>query len=42
VAVTGDSNFEPDEQFFVNLSNPVNGVLVDAQGVGTILTDDLG
>ena len=33
---------EPNETFFVNLSNPVNGVIGDAQGVGTILNDDAG
>ena len=42
VAVVGDGIFEPDEQFFVNLSNPVNADLVDAQAIGTILNDDPG
>jgi len=27
---------EPDETFLVNLSTPTNGVIVDAQGIGTI------
>ena len=31
---------EPDETFFVNLSEPVNATTTDAQGVGTILNDD--
>jgi len=41
VSVVGDFFAEPDEQFFVDLRNPVNGVLADAQGVGTILNDDV-
>jgi hypothetical protein len=40
VSVVGDFAFEPSETFFVNLSNPVNASLLDAQGVGTILDDD--
>lgn len=40
VSIVGDSFFEPTETFFVNLSNPVNGSLTDAQGVGTIQNDD--
>ncbi len=40
VTVNGDTNFEPNETFFVNLSAPVNATLVDAQGVGTIVNDD--
>ncbi len=40
VTVTGDTIQEPNETFFVNLSAPVNGVIGDAQGVGTILNDD--
>ncbi len=41
VAVRGDNSFEPDETFFVNLSNPTGGVtLGDGQGQGTILNDD--
>ncbi|MEZ5286850.1 MAG: hypothetical protein R2712_18985 [Vicinamibacterales bacterium] len=31
---------EPNETFTVNLSNPSNAVIGDAQGVGTILNDD--
>ncbi|MBN2148264.1 MAG: hypothetical protein JW726_12805, partial [Anaerolineales bacterium] len=41
VAVPGDDDIEEDEIFYVILSNPVNAVLDDAQGVGTILTDDV-
>ena len=40
VAVIGDILVEPNETFFANLSNPVNGVLGRAQGVGTIINDD--
>ena len=42
VTVNGDVTGEPNETFFVNLFNPVNGVIDDAQGVGTILNDDAG
>ena len=41
VLVNGDAKVEPDEQFFVNLSRTRNVVIADAQGVGTILNDDL-
>jgi hypothetical protein len=41
VQVLGDPTDECDESFFVNLSNPVNGVIVDGQGLGTIVSDDL-
>ena len=40
VRVVGDTNVEPDETFTLNLSDPVNGTIADAQGVGTILDDD--
>ena len=40
VTVNGDTKFELDETLFLNLSNPVNGVVADAQGVGTITNDD--
>ena len=36
VTINGDTLPEPSETFFVNLTNPTNGVLLDAQGVGTI------
>ena len=42
IAVNGDATGEPNETFFVNLSNPLNAVIGDAQGVGTILNDDAG
>jgi uncharacterized delta-60 repeat protein len=41
VPINGDTLYEPDETFFVNLSNPTNAVIVKAQGVGTILNDDV-
>lgn len=40
VAVNGDTAFEPDETFTVNLSNPVNALIARGQGLGTILNDD--
>jgi len=40
VSVNGDFVVEPDEDFFVNLSNPTNAVIGDGQGAGTIKNDD--
>ena len=40
VKVLGDTKFENDETFFVNLSNGVNATIVDAQGIRTISNDD--
>src|SRR5256886_16806290 len=40
VTVNGDTKFEPNETFFVNLSNPTNATIADGQGQGTILNDD--
>jgi hypothetical protein len=40
VSVNGDSVVEPDETFFVNLSNATNAAITDFRGVGTILNDD--
>ncbi|MCP9787052.1 ELWxxDGT repeat protein, partial [Cyanobium sp. N5-Cardenillas] len=41
VTITGDTVFEPDETFFLNLSAPTNGVtLADSQGIGTITNED--
>ena len=42
VEVNGDTSIEPTEQFFVNLTNPINVTIDDTQAVGTILTDDTG
>jgi hypothetical protein len=40
VTINGDTLFEANETFFVNLSLPVNATIADAQGVGTISNDD--
>jgi hypothetical protein len=40
VPVIQDNRFEPDETFFVNLSNPTNATIADGQGQGTIVNDD--
>ncbi len=42
VSVNGDTLVESDETFFVNLSAPTNGAVIDkARGVGTIVNDDI-
>lgn len=41
VNVTGDSKFERNETFFVNLSSPTGATLANSQGLGTIQNDDL-
>ena len=40
VTVNGDTTIEPDETFFVNLSNASNATIADTQGLGTIENDD--
>jgi len=40
VPVIGDTTVESNETFRLNLSNPSNGTIADAQGVGTISNDD--
>ena len=40
VTVLRDTNVEPDETFFVNLSAPVGGTILKATGNGVILNDD--
>ena len=41
IIINGDTQAEPNETFFVDLSNATNGATIaDAQGVGTILNDD--
>jgi len=40
ITVNADALNEVDETFLVNLSNPVNALLLDPQGVGTITNDD--
>jgi chitinase len=40
VLVNGDQVAEPNETFLINLSGPINAVIVDGQGVGTIADDE--
>ncbi|HYT30935.1 MAG TPA: Calx-beta domain-containing protein, partial [Actinomycetota bacterium] len=40
VAVLGDTTFEPDETFYVNLLSSSGAGIDDGQGVGTITNDD--
>jgi len=40
VLINGDVNFEPDETFTVNLTNPTNATITRAAGTGTIQNDD--
>lgn len=46
VVINGDTFIEPNEQFVVNLLRPIsytppyNGVIVDGQGIGTIINDE--
>lgn len=40
VVVNGDTKFEPNEQFTVQLSNASIGTIGDASGTGTIANDD--
>jgi uncharacterized repeat protein (TIGR01451 family) len=40
VLAGGDTTFEADETFLVNLSNASGATIADNQGVGTILNDD--
>ena len=40
VLVNGDTQVEPDETFFINLTSPFNATIAKAQGVGTIINDD--
>lgn len=41
VAINGDTTQEPDETFFVNVSNVSGAIVADGQGVGTIANDDI-
>lgn len=38
--VVADGSIEPNETFFVNLSNPTGTTLTDSQAIGTIVNDD--
>jgi predicted extracellular nuclease len=40
VEVNGDVNIEPDETFFVNVTNVTGANVVDGQGQGTIVNDE--
>lgn len=40
IQAAGDTKLEPDETLFINLTSPVGGSIVDAQGLGTITNDD--
>lgn len=40
VTVNGDTTFEQNESFFVNLSGATNASISDNQGIGTITNDD--
>ncbi len=40
IIVNGDPTNESNETFVVNLASPINAVIGDAQGVGTILADE--
>jgi len=42
VTIRGDTIYEPNEKFFLNLTNATNGgTILDGQGLGTILNDDV-
>src|SRR6185436_19455757 len=40
VTVNGDTTFEPNESFFVNLTGPTNATISDNQGTGGVNNDD--
>jgi len=40
VTVSADQMVETDEEFFLNLSNPVGATIFDDQGIATIVNDD--
>ena len=40
IIVSGDQDVETDEEFFLNLSNPVGATIFDDQGIATIINDD--
>ncbi len=40
IAVCGDTEIENNQRFRVNLTNPVNATIQDAQGFGNITSDD--
>ena len=40
ITVLGDTDYEAAELFYVNLTSPVNVIISDSQGIGTILNND--
>lgn len=40
VSITDDAIYEPTETFAVNLTSATGGTILDAQGIGTITSDD--
>lgn len=40
VDLVGDTDVEPDETLFLNLTSATNAVIADSQGVGTVQNDD--
>jgi len=40
VGIIDNGEVEPDEDFFVDLSNPVNAAILDGRGQAIILDDD--
>ena len=42
VGIINDTTFEGGESFFVNLANPSNATIADAQGAGAIMDDGTG
>ena len=40
ITIVGDKTIEPDEIFYVILSNPANAIIYKGTGTGTILNDD--
>jgi hypothetical protein len=40
ITVRGDRKREPDEVFYVNLTNPSGATIADGQGIGTLRNDD--
>jgi Calx-beta domain len=40
VNASGDTKYEPDEDFLVDLASPANATVADGQGRGTIANDD--
>ena len=41
VTINGDTTVEPDETFFVNVTNASGAAITDGQGIGTIQNDDI-